>query len=169
MKQFSKTIILGSLLFFSFSLFGQRKESEKGWLTGNSITYCSPVGNMEAYNYGLGFYANADYVFNNYFAARLDIGWNDFTGPEHRYIDVNGNYHDTKPSLSVWEFTAGARANISIFYLEGRGGYFSGVHGWGIVPAIGLRYKKIDFQANFNIVGDYHWGGIRLAYYWNID
>jgi len=164
----TKIRILGLVLVLIsfFSANAQEKQIAKGWITGNSVMYSSPVGNMEAYNYGLGFYGNVDYVFNKYFTARLDIGWNEFTGSEHQYIDVNGKYHDVKPSMSVWEFTAGARANAGIFYVEGRGGYFSGVDSWGFVPAVGVRYKNFDLQANFNIAGDYHWGGVRLAYYW---
>jgi len=166
MKIFTKTFVLLVLIAFSTSSFAQKSDTEKGWVSGNSVMYSSPVGNMEAYNYGLGFYGNIDYIFNKHFAARLDIGWNEFTGKEHQYIDVNGKYHDVKPSMSVWEFTAGARANAGIFYLEARGGYFTGVNSWGFVPAIGLRYKNFDLQGNFNIAGDYHWGGVRLAYYW---
>jgi len=154
------------ILFVTFSVNAQETNKESKWITGNSIMYSAPTGNMEAYNYGLGFYANIDYIINEHFAARFDIGWSDFTGDEHRYLDVDGKWHDVKPQLSVWEITAGMRANAGIFYVEARGGYFTGVESFGFVPAVGLRYKDIDFQANFNIAGDYHWGGIRVAYYW---
>jgi len=164
----SKIRILGLalMLIVLFQANAQKDNKEKGWRSGNSVMYSSPVGNMEAYNYGLGVYGNVDYIFNKHFAARLDIGWNEFTGKEHQYIDVNGTFHNVKPSMSVWEFTAGARANVGIFYIEARGGYFTGVDSWGFVPAVGVRYKNFDLQGNFNIAGDYHWGGVRLAYYW---
>ena len=154
------------MLLIFFNANAQENKKDEGWITGNSITYSSPIGNMDSYNYGLGFYANVDYIFNKHITARLDIGWNEFTGSDHKYIDTEGNFHSTKPTKSVWEFTAGLRANAGILYIEGRGGYFTGIHEWGVVPAVGLRYKKFDLQANFTMANGYHWGGLRLAYYW---
>jgi len=139
---------------------------EKGWVGGNSFSVAFPVGNMEAYSHGFGVYGNFDYNFNKVLAARFDLGWNDFSGPEKTWMDLNSVVHTDHPNMSVWEFTAGLRVKVSIIYIEARGGYFSGVNSWGVTPAVGLRLGKFDLQGNFNIAGDYHWGGIRLAYYY---
>jgi len=163
----TKITLLGLALLLS--VFFSANAQEKGWISGNSITYSAPAGNMDSYNYGLGFYGNVDYIFNEHFAARLDLGWNEFTGPEHKYIDTGGNWHDITPTMSVWEFTAGARANAGIFYAEARGGYFTGIHEWGIIPAVGLRYKNFDLQGSLTMANGYHWAGVRLAYYWGKD
>ena len=61
---------------------------------------------------------------------------------------------------------AGARLKVAFLYVEGRGGYFTGVNSWGVVPAVGLRFGRIDIQGNYNIAGEDHWGGVRVAFYW---
>ena len=70
------------------------------------------------------------------------------------------------PNMSVWEFTGGLRAKVSIFYVEARGGYFTGLKSWGYVPAAGLRIGKFDIQGNYTIAGDNEWISARVAYYW---
>jgi len=158
---------LTAILFIALVTFStQLKAQESGWKSGNSFSVGFPVGNMEAYSHSFGIYGNVDYNFNKHFAARFDLGWNDFSGPEKTWIDHNGITHTDQPNMSVWEFTAGFRAQVSILYIEARGGYFTGVQNWGVTPAVGLRFGNFDIQGNFNVAGDYHWGGVRLAYYW---
>jgi hypothetical protein len=111
-------------------------------------------------------YANFDYNLNKYFALRADPGWNDVSGPETSYIDPAGVIHTNHPNMSVWEFTRGFKAQVSIFYIEARGGYFSGVNDWGFVPAVGLRMRKLDIQGNYSFVGDNEWASLRIGYYW---
>lgn len=164
MKIFTKTIALVFILMASMSY--QANAQDKGWVSGNSFNVAFPVGNMEMYSHGFGIYANFDYNFSEFLAARFDLGWNDFSGPEKTWIDSKNVTHTSHPNMSVWEFTAGLRAKVSIFYVEARGGYYSGVNHWGVTPAVGLRLGKFDIQGNFNIVEDNHWGGIRLAYYY---
>ena len=52
-------------------------------------------------------------------------------------------------------------------YIEARGGYFSGINSWGVVPAFGFRFGKFDIQGNFTLAGDKQWGGARLSYYFD--
>ena len=163
-RTITRTITIALLLIVAFSF--QAKSQDNGWVSGNSFSVAFPVGNMETYAHGFGIYGNFDYNFNKVFAARFDLGWNDFSGPEKTWIDNNKVAHVVHPNMSVWEFTAGLRAKVSIIYIEARGGYYTGVNQWGVTPAIGLRLGKFDIQGNFNIAGDYHWGGIRLAYYY---
>jgi len=47
-----------------------------------------------------------------------------------------------------------------------RGGYFTGVDSWGYVPAVGLRFGRLDIQGNYTIAGDNKWGAVRVAFYW---
>ncbi len=163
-----KTYLFLMLLFIiTYTQQAKAQAKDKGWVSGNSLSVGFPVGNMETYSHGIGVYADFDYNFNKFFAARFDFGWNDFSGPEKTWVDLNGISHVSHPNMSVWEFTAGLRAKVSILYIEARGGYYTGINSWGVTPAIGLRLGKFDLQGNFNIAGDYQWGGIRLAYYYN--
>ena len=163
MKNILKSVFVVVVILLSIN---NAKAQDKGWVSGNSFNVAFPVGNMETYSHGLGIYVNFDYNFNEFLAARFDLGWNDFSGPEKTWIDGNSNVHTSHPNMSVWEFSGGLRAKVSIIYAELRGGYYSGVNHWGYTPAVGLRLGKFDLQANFNIVEDYHWGAIRLAYYY---
>ena len=165
MKTITKSITVLFILFASFGSY-RAKAQETGWTSGNSFSVAFPVGNMELYNKGFGVYGNFDYNFNENFAFRFDLGWNDFSGPERTWIDQSGKVHSDHPNMSIWEFTTGFRAKISILYVEARGGYYTGVDSWGYTPAVGIRLGKFDVQANFNVAGDYHWGGVRLAYYY---
>ena len=158
--------IFTMIIVFTIAQSSQVKAQEKGWTSGNSFSVAFPVGNMELYSHGFGVYGNFDYNFNSFLAARFDLGWNDFSGPERTWIAQNNTVHTDHPNMSVWEFTAGLRAKVSILYVEARGGYYSGVNRWGVTPALGLRLGKFDIQANLNIAQEYHWGGIRLAYYY---
>jgi len=159
------TLIAVSLLIM-LAFTNSIKAQDKGWTSGNSFSVAFPIGNLERYSHGFGVYGNFDYNFNKVLAARFDLGWNDFSGPEKTWMDQSGIVHTDHPNMSVWEFTAGLRAKVSILYIEARGGYYSGVNRWGVTPAVGLRFGKFDIQANLNIAQEYHWGGIRLAYYY---
>jgi len=149
---------------------GSLNAQEKKLIGGNSLNVIIPQGTLaNKYDHGFGIYANYDYNFNEHFAARFDLGWNDISGPEINFIDSDGNYHYDHPNMSVWEFSAGLKAQVSIFYIEARGGYYSGVNSWGYTPAVGLRIKKIDLQGNYTFAGDNEWASVRLAYYWGTD
>ena len=56
-----------------------------------------------------------------------------------------------------------------MFYIEVRGGYFSGINEWGFVPAVGLRMGKFDIKGNYNFAGDKEWAAVRLSYYWGTN
>ena len=165
MKQIHKTLI--AFLIFSIALgLNTLKAQESGWKYGNSISVGFPVDNMDNYSHSIGVYADFDYNFNEFLAARFDLGWNDFSGPERSWVDKSGIVHTDHPNMSLWEFSGGLRLRLAFFYIEGRGGYFTGINQWGVTPAAGLRFGKLDIQANYNIAGQYQWGGIRLAYYY---
>jgi len=160
-----KTILtLSVLLFISVSSsFAQ----EKKWISGNSFNVIIPQGDLaKEYNYGLGIYGNIDYNFNEHFAWRFDLGWNDLEGDERTIVDTTGYVHTHKPKISVWEFTTGFKASFSVFYIEARGGYFTGIHEWGIIPAVGLRLNKFDIQGSYKLLGDNNWVAARIGYYW---
>jgi len=163
-----KIIILGLALILSLgaNLFGQASSDDVTPLRiYSSVAYMQPVKNMSKYAYGFGVYSHVDYNFNKHFAARLDIGWNDVSGPEKQFVDQSGTVHVEHPNMSIWEFTAGLRALIGPVYFEGRGGYFTGVDSWGYVPAVGIVFWKLDIQANYYFVGEKEWAGIRIGYY----
>jgi hypothetical protein len=158
---FAVSIILTLLTINTYA------QEEKKLMSGNSLNIFIPQGTLaETYDHGYGIYANFDYNLNKYFAVRGDFGWNDVSGPETSYLDTNGVIHTNHPNRSIWEFTAGMKAQISIVYIEARGGYFSSLNEWGVVPAVGLRIKKFDLQGSYSIVGDYEWASIRIGYYW---
>ncbi len=159
-----KTIL--KLLVIVFVLTGLNRvyAQEKKLVSGNSFTVGLPIGNMAStYDFGWGIYANIDYNLNSVLAARFDLGYNSFSGPDSAN-PVTGLPEEVQQD--VWEFTAGLRAKIAIVYVEARGGYFTGVSAWGVVPAIGLRLGKLDIQGNLNIAGENHWYGARIGYYW---
>ncbi len=153
------------LLLILILLGGPALRAQNGkWSSGNSFSVGFPIGDMaSAYDLGLGVYGNIDYDMNKLLALRFDLGWNSFSGPD--IIDPKTGLSE-EVKQSVWEFTAGLRLKLAIFYVEGRGGYFTGVNSWGLVPAVGLRLGKFDIQGNLNIAGDNHWGGARISYYW---
>ncbi len=163
MKTLIRTITIMCLVFFGIVVETQAQE-EKKLVSGNSFNVAIPIGDMEStYNLGLGIYGNIDYNFNKVFAARFDLGWNTFSGSE--IVDpITGLIEE--PKMDVWEFTAGLRAKLAFVYVEVRGGYFTGVKSWGVVPAVGVRLGKFDIQGNLNVAGDNQWGAARLTYYW---
>jgi len=163
-----KIVIFSLVLLLSLStnLFGQVSSDDVIPLrVYSSVSYMQPVKNMSNYNYGIGVYSHVDFNFNKHFAARLDIGWNDVSGEEKEFVDQSGHVHTDHPNMSVWEFTGGLRASAGPVYIEGRGGYFTGVDSWGYVPAVGVVFWKLDIQANYYYVGDKQWAGVRIGYY----
>ena len=160
MKVFFLTVLLAGMV--SFTANAQKKERKL--VSGNSVSFGFPTGNMAStYNFGWGIYGNIDYNLVKFLALRFDLGYNSFSGPD--ITDPVTGLPDT-PKMNVWEFTAGARLKVAFLYVEGRGGYFTGVNSWGVVPAVGLRFGRIDIQGNYNIAGEDHWGGVRVAFYW---
>jgi hypothetical protein len=153
------------ILFITQNIKAQGNDDLPKLRIYSSFSYNRPMQNMNKYEYGFGIYSNVDYNFNKHIAARLDIGWNDYSGPETTYIDQNGIVHTEHPNMSIWDFTAGLRAMAGPAYIEARGGYYTGVNSWGYVPAIGIVFWKLDLQASYNIVGDKEWLTIRLGYY----
>ncbi len=169
MKNFFKTSAVILLLFFIVPVpsHAQKKSQEKGIIAGNSFNVMFPQKTLkDTYNYGLGIYANFDYNFNKHLAARFDLGWNSVTGPEITTTDSLGFVYTDKPRMTVWEFTAGLKASVSIVYIEVRGGYFTGVSSWGVVPAVGLRIGRFDIQGNYTFAGNNQWISGRLGFYW---
>lgn len=165
-----KKITILLLLFVSFKFTIAQDDNidvnhDKGLEAYASFSGGFPIKGMEHYDYSIGAYTHFDYNFNEHIVARVDIGWNEFYGPDRNYTDVNGTIHKEEVNMSVWEFTAGARYRMSIFYAEARGGYFTGIHKWGAVPAIGVKYKAFDVQANIIMAKDMQWGGVRIGYF----
>jgi hypothetical protein len=162
------TILVGSSSFAQF-------DSAK-FTAGNSFQFVMPMGDFgDHHDNGYGIYGNVNYDISDFLTARFDLGWNKVGGSD---VTID-SYDYTKQTLakssdgysyddySFWEITAGLRANIGIFYVEGRAGYFSGHHGgFGFVPAVGVKFKKFDFQANYAIVSDASFVGLRIGYYW---
>lgn len=166
MKSLIKTITIVCFMTFVIATQAQA-QGETKLISGNSFNVLLPQGKFaDTYDHGFGIYANFEYAFNEHFAARFDLGWNDVSGSETSYIDTIGTVHVNHPNMSVWEFTGGFKASISIFYTEIRGGYFTGVKNWGFVPAAGIRIGKFDIQANYSFVGDSEWASARIGYYW---
>ncbi len=134
------------------------------WTSGNSLSVSFPMGTMaDTYDLGLGIYGNIDYHMNKLLALRFDLGWNRFSGSG--IVDPNtGLTEDIQQT--IWEITAGVRLKLAVFYIEGRGGYFTGVSSFGVVPAVGLRLGKFDIQGNMVLAGNDQWAGVRLGYYW---
>jgi len=151
------TLVLSLVLAFSFNI---KAQEEKKFVSGNSIIYNMPKGdNVAMHDYGYGVYANFDYNFSEHLVGRFDLGWNQFDGEdEFGIIEIE--------KQDVWEFSAGVRGRISLFYAEIMGGYFTGFNSWGYKPAVGVRWKNIDLQANYNFVDNREWASIRLGYYW---
>jgi len=165
MKMFTRVLTIVGLMFFVFQ--NQADAQEKKLKSGNSFSVMIPQGVMaETYDHGFGIYANYDYNFSDHFAARFDLGWNDVSGPETSYVDTDGSVHTNHPNMSVWDFTGGFRASVSVIYVEIRGGYFTGIREWGYIPAAGLRFGNFDIQGSYTFAGDNEWISARLAYYW---
>ena len=160
MKTWLKLTILTLLIVGQNNAFAQ----EKKLVSGNSFAVGIPIGDMAStYDLGFGVYGNIDYNINKLLVGRFDLGWNTFSGADQT-DPVTGLPIDVQQD--IWEFTAGLRLKLAIFYLEGRGGYFTGISSWGVVPAVGLRLGSFDIQGNMNFAGDNQWGGARVSYYW---
>ncbi len=160
--------ILFSVLLLSMALKTQAQSTsdiDSKLRLYSSFSYSYPMQDMDKYNYSIGIYSNLDYDINDHLAFRLDIGWNDFSGPEKEYVDQNNVVHTEHPNMSVWEFTAGLRLLGGPVYLEGRGGYFTGISEWGFVPAVGFKIWKLDIQASYTFAGDKQWATARVGYY----
>lgn len=136
-------------------------------ISGTSINFIIPQGELaKDYNLGIGIYGDIDYEFNEHFAWRFDLGWNDMEGEERQVVDTNGLIYTHKAKMSIWEFTTGFKASLSVFYVEVRGGYFTGIHEWGIIPAVGVRINKFDLNGSYKLLGDNNWYAVRIGYYW---
>ena len=159
--------VLVTILVLTIASIQANAQEEEKLISGNSFNIFIPQGTFaDTYDHGFGVYSNFDYNLNKFFALRFDIGWNDVSGQETTYLDTLGVIHINHPNMSVWEFTGGFKASVSIFYIEARGGYFTGVNEWGFVPALGLRIGKLDIQGNYSFVGDSEWVSVRIGYYW---
>jgi len=170
MKTYKILVLVSILLIFSFNTNAQdtttvNKNHDQGLELYASFSGGFAVNDINDYEYSFGAYTHLDFNINKHLAYRLDIGWNDFSGPEVEYLDTDGKYHKSTPSMSVWEFTTGFRYKVSLFYVEGRAGYFTGIHSWGIVPAVGIKYRDFDLQANIILTSDVQWGGLRIGYF----
>lgn len=159
-----KTTLKLTFIILLLGGFNKTFAQDAKLVSGNSITVGFPTGNMASdYDFGYGVYYNLDYSLNSLLVGRFDLGWNTFSGPDGT-DPITGL--PVEVQQNVWEFTAGMRMKLSVFYLEGRGGYFTGVNAWGVVPAVGLRFGKLDIQGNLTIAGENQWGGARIGYYW---
>ncbi len=160
-------LLLSITAILFFVAVQAQKHTEKGLIGGNSISVMIPQGTLgDTYDHGIGVYGSLDYNFNNHLAARFDLGWNDVSGPETTYADSTGVLHTNHPNMSVWEFTGGFKASVSVVYIEARGGYFTGIHEWGFVPAVGLRIGRFDIQGSYTFAGDNQWFSGRVGFYW---
>ena len=163
MKFFTRTVAIMLFMSMFIGIQSQAQEESK-WTSGSSFSLAFPMGDMDGvYDMGYGIYGNIDYNFSSFLAARFDLGWNTFKTTDIKDLDT-GLALDEK--LNVWEITGGLRAKIAIFYVEARGGYFTGIKEWGVVPAVGLRLGKLDIQGSYTVAGDYQWASARVAYYW---
>ena len=172
MKFFTRTVAIMLFMSMFIGIQSQAQEESK-WTSGNSISLSFPMGDMDGvYDMGYGFYGNIDYNFSNFLAARFDLGWNTFKGTDLASgLDLKSasGYETpllTVDNLNVWEFTGGLRAKIAVFYVEARGGYFTGINEWGVVPAVGLRLGRFDIQGSYTVAGDYQWASARVGFYW---
>lgn len=67
--------------------------------------------------------------------------------------------------FTMWEFTAGPRARIDLFYIGIEGGYFTKIDEWGLVPNAGIRYKRFDVGYRMKTSGDTKIHAIRAGYF----
>jgi hypothetical protein len=162
-----ETNFLMGLLMFSLMISSViHAQEESKFVGGNSLGILVPQSDLgDVYDIGLGFSGSVDYNATQNFALRLDVGVHSFSG-EDEISDTNGNATDSNPEKTVYELTAGVRGKLSVFYLEGRAGYFFGFDEFGYVPAAGLRFGKFDLQLNYALVGGNDFAGFRIGYYW---
>ena len=158
-------IVLNVLFVTTSKTFAQENSSK--FLGGNSVNVMIPQGTLaETYNIGWGIYADFEYNFGKHLAACFDLGWNKLMGPDTTYIDDVGDIITVNPDMSVWDFSLGLKASISVLYIEAKGGYFTGINKWGFIPAVGLRLGKFDIQGNYTMAGENKWIGARIGFYW---
>jgi len=172
MKFFTRAVAIMLFMSMFIGIQSQAQEENK-WTYGNSFNLAFPMEDMEGmYEMGYGIYANFDYNFSSFLAARFDFGWNSFNGTDLTSdLGLKSAFEYEVPvvttdNLSVWEFTGGLRAKIAVFYVEARGGYFTGINEWGVVPAVGLRLGRLDIQGSYTVAGDYQWAGARVGFYY---
>ena len=67
--------------------------------------------------------------------------------------------------FTMWEFTAGPRARISLFYLGIEGGWFTKIDEFGWVPNAGVRYKRFDVGYRMKTSGETKVHTIRAGYF----
>ena len=158
--------LMGIVLFSFLASMTVQAQEESKFVGGNSLGILVPQNDLgDVYDIGLGFYGSLDYNATENLALRLDVGVHSFSG-EDENSDSNGNGTDNNPEKTVYELTAGVRGKLSVFYLEGRAGYFFGFDEFGYVPAAGLRFGKFDLQGSYAIIGGNDFAGFRIGYYW---
>ena len=160
-----RSLIIALILFVGVL---KLQSQEKSIISGNSFNILLPQKELtKTYDYGLGIYANYDYELNEHFSARFDLGWNDIIGPRIESVDEDGIVHIHHTNTSIWEISGGLKANLLVFYVEMRGGYFTTINDWGYTPAVGIRLGIFDIQGSYSFVGDNEWASVRVGYYWN--
>jgi hypothetical protein len=105
------------------------------------------------FNTGYGLQAIMDYPFIPLLDVTAGIGWNHF--PEG----------DAQEALDIWEFTAGARLRLGVFFMSGEVGYYTKVDDTSFLPGMGLRFTHLELAFNIRAVPSGSWTGLRLGYY----
>ena len=85
-----RSLIIALMLF----VVALKLQAQGKFISGNSFNILLPQKELaKTYEYGLGIYANYDYELSKHLAIRLDVGWNDVSGPLIVYEDKDGKTH----------------------------------------------------------------------------
>ena len=121
---------------------------------GAGLTMKSPSESFGVqYNTGYGLMAFMEYPFIPLLDVTAGIGWNHF--PEG----------DANEALDIWEFVAGARLRLGVFFMSGEAGYYTQIKETSFLPGLGLRFTHLELALNIRAVPSGSWLGMRLGFY----
>ncbi|WP_422359737.1 hypothetical protein [Reichenbachiella sp.] len=127
---------------------------------GNSVSVLVPTGDFgDVYKGGFGVNANFEAKLSK-IAVVGQFGYSMFTGD-----DLDGSELE---DATAWDLLAGIKLSLlGPLYLETRTGYYFGdFDEFVVIPAVGARIKKFDFNAGYQLSGDVNFLSFRVGYLW---
>ena len=149
-----KKLILILLLSSPFVLNAQ-------FIGGNGISIVNASGDFgETHGVGVGITGNLEYKISK-IALIFETAYTVWSGEE-----ALGSTFENVSSLS---FMGGIKFGlIGPVYIEARAGYYTGdLDEFAVIPAIGVRLKKLDFNLGHNIQDPTQFTNFRFVYFWN--
>lgn len=151
-----KKAVLIVLLFCPLISFAQFK-------SGNGLGLVNATGDFgDTHNVGIAVSFNAEFKLSK-LAVVGEFAWTTWSADDIFGLPLE--------SADAYSLLAGLKYDLlGPLYLETRAGYyFKDLDEVAIIPAVGLRFNKFDFNAGANLKQPTQFLNLRVAYFWSKD